>query len=341
MVGVGSSTTATRDHRRRRRAALTAPRLLTPDPTGIAVAATTLRGGGLVAFPTETVYGLGAHAADPDAVRRVFEIKGRPRDNPLIVHIAAAAQLPTVVAEVTPLARRLAERFWPGPLTLVLAADPDLPRSTTGGLATVAVRVPDHPVASTLLAAAGVPVAAPSANRSGRPSPTTAAHVVADLGALVDVVLDGGPCPLGVESTVVDARGERPVVLREGTVTREDLGIPDGATTAPASGAGSPGTRYRHYAPSCAITLVPAGHGPERARQLHDAGLRVGLVATGTAPEGVIEVARFTDAAGLARRLYAALRDAEVAAVDVLVVEEVDEGGVGRAVMDRLRRAAG
>jgi L-threonylcarbamoyladenylate synthase len=314
--------------------------LTAPDDDGIAAAAAALRAGGLVAFPTETVYGLGANAQDADAVRRIFAVKGRPADNPLIVHLPDVAAIGSVVASLTPLAEDLAHRYWPGPLTLVLDARPELPRITTGGLTTVAVRVPDHPVAAALLAEAAVPVAAPSANRSGRPSPTTAEHVLADLGPAVDLVLDGGPCPVGVESTVVDARGDRPIVLREGSITREDLGLAetDGAT--PDRLAASPGTRYRHYAPDCELELVAPGAGPARARRLAAEGRRVGLVARGPAPAGVEELARFDDASELARGLYAALRAAERAAVDVLVVESVPERGVGRAVMDRLRRAA-
>jgi L-threonylcarbamoyladenylate synthase len=272
----------------------------------------------------------------------VFAAKGRPADNPLIVHLAAAAELPRVVARITPLARALAESFWPGPLTLVLAAADVVPAATTGGLSTVAVRVPDHPVAAALLTLADLPVAAPSANRSGRPSPTTAEHVAADLGAEVEVILDGGPCPVGVESTVVDARGDRPVVLREGTITREDLGLRvDPAGSAPAADlAASPGTRYRHYAPRCRVELAVPGGAAAHAGRLAANGLRVGLVAGVPAPAGVVPIATVRDVPELAQRLYAALRDAELAAVDVLVVESVPEVGLGRAVMDRLRRAA-
>jgi L-threonylcarbamoyladenylate synthase len=313
--------------------------LTIPDDAGLAAAARTLRAGGLVGFPTETVYGLGARADDPDAVRRIFAAKGRPTDNPLIVHLADVDQLPRVVASITPLARQLARRFLPGPLTLVLDAREDLPGVTTGGLTTVAVRVPAHPVAAALLAAVDLPVAAPSANRSGRPSPTTADHVLADLGDHLEVVLDGGPCPVGVESTVVDARGRRPVVLREGSITREHLEA-DGGPTDPGALQASPGTRYRHYAPDCEVVLAPAGGGPEVAAARRERGQVVGLVAAGPAPDGVVEVARFVDAVGLARQLYAALRAAEEAHLDVLVVESVPEDGIGRAVMDRLRRAA-
>jgi L-threonylcarbamoyladenylate synthase len=301
-------------------------------------AADVLRSGGLVAFPTETVYGLGAHAFDEDAVERVFAVKGRPGDNPLIVHLADAAQLPMVAAAVTPLATALAARWWPGPLTLVLDAHPALPPQTTAGLRTVAVRVPGHAVARALIERAGVPVAAPSANRSGRPSPTTAAHVVDDLGGEVDIVIDGGPCQIGVESTVVDARGARPVVLREGSVTREDLAIQ--REVGAADLAASPGTRHRHYTPTCGVRIAPAGQGAEVAAAEAALGRRVGLVGSTPSPPGVLEIIRATDPEALAANLYDALRTAE-GVVDVLVVEAVPEVGIGRAVMDRLRRSAG
>lgn len=300
-----------------------------------------LRAGHLVAFPTETVYGLGAHAMDADAVRSVFAAKDRPADNPLIVHLAEADDLGRVAQDVTPLARRLAGEFWPGPLTLVLNALPEVPAITRGGLGTVAIRVPDHPVALALLSAAGIPVAAPSANRSGRPSPTTAEHVLADLDGRIDAVVDGGRCIVGVESTVVDARGEVPVVLREGAVTREDLGIGRAAPDAAPDLAASPGTRHRHYRPDCRVEVADPGDAARRAAELAARGQRVGLVAREPAPEGVEALGRFTDAGGLAALLYGSLRDAEDADVDVVVVEAVDETGVGRAVMDRLRRAAG
>jgi L-threonylcarbamoyladenylate synthase len=310
--------------------------LVTPD--AVARAAEVLAGGGLVAFPTETVYGLGAAALDDAAVRRVFRAKGRPPDNPLIVHVAGAAELDRVAATVTPLARRLAAEHWPGPLTLVVDAGDEVPSVTTGGLRSVGVRVPDHPVALALLTAAGIPVAAPSANRSGRPSPTTAAHVLADLGDAVDLVVDGGTCRVGVESTVVDARGEVPVVLREGAVTREHLGVP--ADTPVGELEASPGTRYRHYAPTCRVVTAPAGRAAATARELLAGGEDVGLVASEPPPDGVVPIARFDGADELARILYRALRDAEDAGVAVVVVEEVPGIGVGRAAMDRLRRAA-
>lgn len=311
--------------------------VLEVDDVALSRAARVLRSGGLVAFPTETVYGLGANALDADAVEQLFATKGRPADNPLIVHLASSAQLERVAAAPTPLAEELAERWWPGPLTLVLRAHPDLPKITTGGLDTVAVRVPDHPVAQALLTRADVPVAAPSANRSGRPSPTTAAHVAADLGDVVDIILDGGACRVGVESTVVDVRGAVPVLLREGSVTREQLGAVD---THDAELQASPGTRYRHYRPRCEVLVAPAGEGPRVAAEQAAGARRVGLVAPGEVPDGVTEIARPGSATDLAAVLYDALRAAEDAGVDVVVVEAVPEVGIGRAVMDRLRRAA-
>jgi L-threonylcarbamoyladenylate synthase len=308
------------------------------DRSAVTRAGAVLRTGGLVALPTETVYGLGANAHDPTAVRRIFTAKGRPADNPLIVHLAEASQLDTVAATVTPLARSLASRFWPGPLTIVVDAAPGLPSVTTGGLTTVAVRVPDHDVARAIIDAAGVPIAAPSANRSGRPSPTTADHVAADLGARVDLLIDGGPTGLGVESTVVDARGGVPVVYREGALAREQLGtvLHDDAASAP-----SPGTRYRHYAPACAVEIVQTEQLAARIDDVTARGLRAGTVApNGVRVDGAVRIARFTDVEELARGLYGALRDAEAADVDVLLCTAVPETGVGRAVMDRLRRAA-
>jgi L-threonylcarbamoyladenylate synthase len=312
-------------------------------------AADVLRAGGLVALPTETVYGLGADAGNAAAVRRIFAVKRRPADNPLIVHVADPAAAARVAARVTPLAARLAQRWWPGPLTLVLDAAPGLPTVTTGGLPTVAVRVPDHPLALALLRLVDRPVAAPSANRSGGPSPTTAAHVLADLGADVDLVLDGGPCPVGVESTVVDALGTVPVVLREGAVTREQLDLPPAG--GPRSDARAPGNRYRHYAPTCRVELAPAGQGAALAARRALAGAAVGLVAPTPSdwripadlPARSGTVHRLLAHSGveeLARELYAALRAADDAGLDVVVVEAVEESGLGRAVMDRLRRAA-
>lgn len=310
-----------------------------PSPELIHRAAQVITGGGLVAVPTETVYGLGANALDPAGVRRIFAAKGRPGDNPLIVHLSDADDLTRVAREVTALASELAQRWWPGPLTIVLDAAETIPVETTAGLSTVAVRVPAHPVARALISAAGVPIAAPSANRSGRPSPTTAQHVIEDLGDAVDLVLDGGPCEVGVESTVVDARGLVPIVLRDGAVTREDLASP-AAEASVEDRLSSPGTRHRHYTPACRVVLASPGQASQRAEELAQAGASVGLIATVPAPSGVIQIAVHAGAEDLARRLYDALRLAESSGVEVVVVESVSDVGIGRAVMDRLRRAA-
>ena len=315
------------------------------DGAGVARAAALLRDGGLVAIPTETVYGLAVRVDDADAVARLFAAKGRPSDNPLIVHVATADAVTAVAAEVTPLARRLLARFAPGPLTVVLPARDDLPRAVTGGLDTVAVRIPAHPVARAVLAACGLPLAAPSANRSGRPSPTTAAHVRADLDGRIDAVLDGGPTRIGLESTVVDARGDVPVVLREGAVTREDLGALEVADGDAGAGARSPGTRHHHYAPGLPVVLAPPGGGAATAAGLTGRGGPVGLVrlrddGDGGIPDGVRVLAEPADAAALGAVLFAVLRRAEDEALAAVVVETVPEVGVGRAVMDRLRRAA-
>ena len=309
-----------------------------PDIHVLEEAGAILRAGGLVAFPTETVYGLGADALSADAVGRIYDAKGRPGDNPLIVHVDSLPAASKVAAWITPLARELAEQWWPGPLTLVLEADPSVPSITTGGLATVALRVPSHPVALALLAAAGVPVAAPSANRSGRPSPTSAQHVLDDLSDVVDVIIDGGDCGVGVESTVIDARGNTPIVLREGAVTREQLGL----TGAHAVGdlRASPGTRYRHYAPACTVEIAATGDGAARAAAIAGTGRRVGLIGFSRAAPPVHTLAQVRDADAMARCLYSALRAAESAELDVVVVEAVAEVGIGRAIMDRLRRAA-
>lgn len=304
--------------------------------TLLAEPAAALAAGELVAFPTETVYGLGADARSATAVEAVFAAKGRPADNPLIVHLADASWLGDV-AVPTPLATELAEQFWPGPLTLVLPARPGLPPATTAGLDTVAVRVPATLVARTLVGLAGTPVAAPSANTSGRPSPTTAAHVAEDLGDRVAWIIDGGPCAIGIESTVVDARGQAPVVLREGAVTREMLGR---ASAAEGSGR-SPGTRHQHYQPRAAVQVAPPGRGVDVARATLRTHARVGLVAplVGAAPEDIVVLATPTDGEALAKVLYAALRQADALGLPAVVVEGVADVGVGRAVMDRLRRA--
>lgn len=326
-----------------------------PDPRVMARAGRIIRGGGLVAFPTETVYGLGANALDGAAVRRIFAAKGRPADNPLIVHIGAIRDLAGVTAETGPVADKLMRRFWPGPLTLVLPKHPGIPAGVTAGLDTVGVRMPAHPVALHLVRAAGVPIAAPSANASGRPSPTRAEHVWADLAGRVEVILDGGPATVGLESTVLDLSGPRPVVLRPGGVTVEALEAVL-QTEIPVSGEGgeiprSPGMKYTHYAPRATLLLIDGPSGAvrreigRRARDLRRAGRRVAVLARKEsagdyAGLDTILCGSRGDPATVAAGLYAALRDCDAAGADVILAEGVESRGVGRAVMNRLRKAA-
>jgi len=312
-------------------------------PAAVREAAAILRRGGLVAFPTETVYGLGARAFDAAAARRVYRAKGRPSDNPLIVHVDGPEMLARVARRTTPLARRLIAAFWPGPLTLVLERASGVPDAVAGRGRTVAVRCPAHPAARALIRELGEPIAAPSANLSGRPSPTTAAHVRRDLRGRVPLILDGGPCRQGLESAIVDARGRRPVLLRPGTLTPEAIARAARASVAaPGRRApAAPGTRHRHYAPSCRVVLVP----PVLIRRGAVAGLSergAGLVHR-SLRRGRLPAFHRRVAGGLgayARALFSALRAAEAAGVRVLFVETVPDRGVGRAVMDRLRRAA-
>jgi L-threonylcarbamoyladenylate synthase len=319
-----------------------------PDPAAIAQAADVLRRGGLVAFPTETVYGLGANALDAAAVGRIFAAKGRPATNPLIVHVADAAAVHDVAADWPDVAARLAERFWPGPLTLVLPKRPEVPDAVTGGGPTVAVRVPAHPVAWALLWAAGVPVAAPSANRSTELSPTTAAHVLRGLDGRIDLLLDAGPTPGGIESTVVDVTMSPPRLLRPGLVTPAELEAVVGKVARagePASAAGlplpSPGMLARHYAPRAPLECV-AGDGRERVEVLLRQGVRVGWVTWEGAGDvsGAVTVRMPGDSAGYAGRLYAALHELDAAGVDRIVLALPPDSDAWLAVRDRLRRAA-
>jgi len=304
-----------------------------------------LAAGRLVAFPTETVYGLGGDASSEAAVRRVFAAKGRPASHPVIVHLPGPDDLDEWAVGVSDLARSLAAAFWPGPLTLVVRRSPRVVDAVTGGLPTVGLRVPDHPVARALLDAFGGALAAPSANRFGSVSPTTAEHVRADLGAFVDVVLDGGACRVGVESTIVDVSGAEPAVLRPGGVPREAIERVAGRPV-PSREPGAvraPGTLPAHYAPRAAVVLAPPEERVERARELQRQLLKVALILPADAPEppaglGCIRVP--SDVEGLARELYAALREADVRRFDAVVVSLPAEEGLGVAVADRLRRAA-
>ncbi len=312
-----------------------------PAESGIAEAAAVLRAGGLVAFPTETVYGLGANALDARAAARIFEAKARPSFDPLITHLADAADLPGLIGAVPPAVAALVERFWPGPLTLIVDRPAVIPPIVTSGLDTMAVRVPDEAAARALIAAAGVPVAAPSANRFGQLSPTRAEHVVAGLGGAVDVVLDGGPTRCGIESTIVDARGPQPVVLRLGALPVEALVEAVGPVTVRPGSSGqpvAPGTLAAHYAPRTPLIVgaaePAAGDGGRRGLLAYRQTPAVGdwAAVEVLSPEGDLTVA--------AARLFDALHRLDAAGVTEIVAEPVPDVGVGRAINDRLRRAA-
>lgn len=322
-----------------------------PDPAALRQPARVLRAGGLVAFPTETVYGLGAHALDPAAVQRIYEAKGRPSYNPLIVHVADADAARALASAWPDEARRLAAAFWPGPLTLVLPKHDSIPDSVTAGLPSVALRVPAHPVAHALLREAGIPVAAPSANRSTEVSPTTAQHVARSLGGRVDVIVDGGPCPVGIESTVLSLAGPRPTLLRPGTISVDDLRPVIGdvalafSATDETAARPSPGMLDRHYAPRATVRIVPRG---ERARAMEqaarevDGGMRIGalLLADAGDPRIAPAVRMPDDPAGYASRLYAALHEMDDAGCDAVLIDQPPDAPAWAGVRDRLRRAA-
>lgn len=331
------------------------------DGREIAEAAELIRSGGLVAFPTETVYGLGANALDPEASRRIYAAKGRPSDNPLIVHIAEFSDMERIAAEIPPQAKTLAEAFWPGPLTMVVRKNDRVPYETTGGMDTVAVRMPDHPVALSLIRESGCLIAAPSANTSGKPSPTEAAHVIRDMDGRIPMILDGGTVGIGIESTIIDLTEGVPMVLRPGYITvdmlsgvlgskvRLDPGIiaADSATKPKA-----PGMKYKHYAPKADLTLVEGETDAvvaEINRKIIEAqkkGLRAGVIATEETKEAyradyVVSIGVRCDEDAIARHLYRILRAFDDVDVDVIYSESFAASGVGQAVMNRLLKAAG
>jgi L-threonylcarbamoyladenylate synthase len=316
----------------------------------IDTAAAALRQGKLVAFPTETVYGLGADAENVTAVSRIFSVKGRPADHPLIVHIASLDELPRWASHVPSAARRLAEACWPGPLTLLLRKAPNVPTATTGGRDTIGVRVPAHPVALALLRSFGGGIAAPSANRFGRVSPTCAAHVQEDLGDDVDVLLDGGACSVGVESTILDLTRDVPVLLRPGGITVQAieslLGV-EVERSAP-SDVRAPGMLPSHYAPRARVEVVDAKRLSERAAELRSEGKRVAVLVSSNddrralaAIDGLflLDLGQSDDDA--AQRLYAALRQADVDSADVVLASSPEASGIAEALADRLTKAAG
>ncbi len=327
--------------------------LLSADTAAIRVGGELLAQGALVGFPTETVYGLGANALDAEAVRRIFIAKGRPQDNPLIVHVADKEDA-FLYGRETPLARTLAEAFWPGPMTLLMKKDPVIPDVTTAGLKTVALRCPNHPVALALIREARVPVAAPSGNLSGRPSPTTAAHMYADMAGRIPLILDGGACRVGVESTVVDVTGDTPVVLRPGGITPAMISAAAGKCRVADSvmrplkegeEAPSPGMKHRHYAPKGRLTVVCGGEENviRRVRQIYDEGGSACILCADShlkeyAPRRAMGFGD-TDAQA-AHSLFALLRQMDDMGVERIVCEGCEAQGVGLAVMNRLARAA-
>lgn len=319
-----------------------------------------IKKGGLVAFPTETVYGLGGDALNPRSSQKIYEAKGRPSDNPLIVHIARLEDLPKIVSYVPESAKVLAEHFWPGPLTMIFQKSSNVPHETTGGLETVAVRFPSDIVAQEFIKESGGFVAAPSANTSGRPSPTSGCHVYEDLQGKIEMILDGGNCEIGLESTIVDLTEEIPVILRPGYITEEMLeGVlnkidVDHTILSAASGIApkAPGMKYRHYAPKGELVIIKGNsqkvvsYVNDKLRAGHALGRKMGVIATDETidqyePCVRKSVGRRADEASIARRLYEILREFDQENVENIYAEAFDYSGMGQAIMNRLLKAAG
>ena len=319
-----------------------------------------IRKGGLVAFPTETVYGLGGDALNASSSGKIYAAKGRPSDNPLIIHIASMDALEKIVKEIPEAAYRLAERFWPGPLTMIFHKADFVPTETTGGLATVAVRMPSNKIALALIEAAGGYIAAPSANLSGRPSPTVARYVIQDMDGRIDMILDGGEADIGLESTIIDLTGEEPMILRPGYITEEMLKetigqveidrtiIEGNSKQAPKA----PGMKYRHYAPKGSLTIVEGSQEPVTDfinRQLAECrkqGRRCGVIATDETAglyqaDSVKSAGSRTDEEQIARHLFRILREFDDEDTEVMYAESFESKGVGQAIMNRLLKAAG
>ncbi len=332
------------------------------EPSDLNGAAEILRKGGLVAFPTETVYGLGADGLNPDASRKIYAAKGRPSDNPLIIHIADYKALEELTADCPENGRKLAEAFWPGPLTLIFNKSSKVPYSTTGGLDTVAIRMPAHPVAYELIRISGIYIAAPSANISGRPSPTKAEHVIEDLSGIIDMIVDGGKADIGLESTIVDVTAEMPVILRPGYITdemiRRIIGQVeyDKAVLTRIQDSGirpkAPGMKYKHYAPRGALTIYEGNREAvvseinKIAEEKLQAGYKVGIIATDETlscyHRGIIKtVGTRKDVNTIARGLFEILRDFDSEGADYIYTESFENKQLGQAVMNRLLKAAG
>lgn len=326
----------------------------------IAAAGDIIKAGGLVAFPTETVYGLGGDALNPDSSKKIYAAKGRPSDNPLIVHIAEIEALDKIVDEVSEGIKKLADAFWPGPLTIVMRKSAEVPYETTGGLETVAVRMPVHKTALAFIKASGGYIAAPSANISGRPSPASARFVIEDMNERIEMIIDGGDVQIGLESTIVDMTGEVPMILRPGFITynqlKEVLGvvridptIMDGNCKDRPK---APGMRYKHYAPKGDLTIVEGNaktvvkYINEQVSKAVESGTKVGIIATDetiTAYKGdsVKSIGSRSDEATIARRLYNILREFDDEGMEIIYSESFDANGIGQAIMNRLLKAAG
>ncbi len=328
-------------------------KLLPADDAGIALAARLLREGQVVGIPTETVYGLAANALDPEAARRIYAAKGRPSDNPLIVHIAALEELYPLTARCPKLAERLAAAFWPGPLTMIFPKSDQVPAATTGGMDTVAVRMPAHPAARRIIRECGLPLAAPSANLSGRPSPTRAAHVLHDMDGRIPLILDGGDCRVGVESTVIAVGEDSVRLLRPGGITVEDLSqycrveVDDGVLHQLKEGqkALSPGMKYKHYAPNARVILLDGDEAAFAAYVNAHAGEGVFAMAGKKEAEALAVPALLFGGEGeeadQARLLFDCLRECDEKGAKTVYVRMPDPKGVGLAVLNRLLRAAG
>ena len=318
-----------------------------------------LKSGALVAFPTETVYGLGANALDAEASAKIYAAKGRPSDNPLIIHVADMESLELITEEIPQTAVKLAEKFWPGPLTMVLKKSKIVPYGTTGGLDTVAVRMPSHPIALEMIRCGGGYIAAPSANTSGRPSPTLASHVADDMDGIIPMILDGGAVGIGIESTIVDLTEEIPTILRPGFITKEmleevvgevqiDKGLAADAKVAPKA----PGMKYRHYAPKAELIIVEGASDDviskinELAGENEAKGIRTGIIGTeetvGKYPLGLVKsMGTRNDELSISSHLYGILREFDESDAKVIYSESFKEGAMGSAIMNRLLKAAG
>ncbi len=333
-----------------------------PEEKPLLEAAEVIKQGGLVAFPTETVYGLGGNAMDPNASARIYEAKGRPSDNPLIVHIAKFTDLKMITREIPEKAEALAKKFWPGPLTMIFYKAENVPYSTTGGLETVAVRMPNHKAALAFIEAAGGFIAAPSANVSGKPSPTIASHVLEDLNGAIDMVLDGGSVGIGIESTILDLTVEPPMILRPGYITQEmlqevigEVVMDPGVSSEKGESRErpkAPGMRYRHYAPKAELSIVEGEQDRvierinEIAKDYMDSGQRVGVIATEETKNlyhaSVVKSIGFReDEEMIARQLYGILREFDESQVDAIYSEAFETPKMGQAIMNRLLKAAG